>query len=89
MVLLIPQDFELVVEEALGVFERDVLRCTAPRGHMLGILNGKGKLTLETGMAHSVAACKLHCLVDGEFIIHADKAVDHGNLLVSNRDRCA
>jgi hypothetical protein len=52
-------------------------------GHVLGILHGEGELALETRVAHSVAACKLDCFVNGEFIVHANQTIDPGQVSIS------
>jgi hypothetical protein len=80
LVFLVPQDLELVVEQAVGVFERDVFGCAASRRHVLRILYREGELALETRVAHAVAACELDCFVDGELIVHTDETVDPGQV---------
>jgi hypothetical protein len=76
LILLVPQDLELVVEQAIGVFERNVLRRAASWGHVRSILHGEGKLALETRVAHAVAAREFDCFVDRELVVHADETVD-------------
>jgi hypothetical protein len=86
LVLLVPQDLELVVEQAVGVFERDVFGCAASRRHVLRVLHREGELSLETRMAHAVAAGEFDSFVDGELIVHADETVDPKQVSVGTVD---
>jgi hypothetical protein len=54
--------------------------CTASWGHVLGILHREGELALETRVAHAVAAREFDSFADGKFIVHADEAVDPGQV---------
>jgi hypothetical protein len=80
LILLVPQDFKLIVKQALGVLERDVFCCAASWGHVLRVLHREGELTLETRVAHAVAARKFDGFVHGKLIIHADETVDPGQV---------
>jgi hypothetical protein len=48
LVLCVPQDLELVVEEVVDVFEGDVVLVAAFGGHVLRILDGHGEDAAET-----------------------------------------
>jgi hypothetical protein len=48
LVLCVPQDLELVVEEVVDVFEGDVVLVAAFGGHVLRVLDGHGEDAAET-----------------------------------------
>lgn len=56
LIFAVPGLFEFQIEEAIDVFEGDVVVRAALRGHVLGVSDGEGEDAAEAGVAHAVLA---------------------------------
>jgi hypothetical protein len=48
LVLFVPESLELVIEQAVGIFQGNVLGCAAPWRHVCRVLHRECKLALQT-----------------------------------------
>lgn len=55
LVLSVPKLLELGIKQVISIFQRDVIRATASRGHVRRVLDRQGEDALQAGFTHSMA----------------------------------
>lgn len=71
---VVPGFLEGLVEELVDMFEGDVVRGAATRGHVRGVGDGHGEDSSEAGVAHAVGAGEFGGTGEGDSVVAAGEA---------------